>query len=387
MFGGQGVKEYYGSGSGSGPVFTPGWGWIYYSLSDEDPLADSLPNGTYRFSSNSGTTQKYTVHIHETTCPDSMGKSDIKDHTAPAILSYQVNGGFFYEPFAGLGVAGFFTANSVLACINSSAQGQVPRAWDTQLRYLSDGMMTGSFSTGWVGAVQNSARWNIEKVMDIHPEIEKPDEYYRPKGDWEKNTIKINASIKDYPELEGKWRFTLFETSKETGYCMNAGDQEGFDFEFKKGQSGFSSPEETADGWKIETDHTANEVTVAVQALDYGAWSKIKVEVNVDGHWYTAKAYNGKDFVTVPLDEDENHIADWWQKEHKIDGEAATDDNDSEPEVAGENREPGDGFRIMKNTEVLELAASGKKRFPHGKTYLFMTKSVTGPVILQQRSL
>lgn len=218
----------------------------------------------------------------------------------------------------------------------------MPRAWDTEMRVITDETMSGSFSTPWAeGNITNEAFWNISKRLDINPILHKADESWRPKtGD----TIDITAEIEKYEEIEGKWRFTLFDVSKEKGYCMNAGDDEGFDLEFVEGQEGFTEPEETDDGWKIETTKTMNEVSVSILALDYGACGRLKAEVNVDGLWYECEAEGGGDSITIPLDENKNYIADTWEEKKEVKGEPATADSDSKPEGMGDEGEPGDGF-------------------------------------------
>jgi len=340
--GGYDTRVFSGGGSGSGNIITPGWGWIYYSMSDDDPLSAYLPNGFYSLSSSSGTTQQYNIITVRT----DFCSNDIQTSTRPSLLGYKINGTYYIEPFGAPDGSApeSLTSSGVLSCVTGAVSGLIPKVWDKSPRILTDGMMTGSFSTTWQKLIVNQASWSIVKVLDIHPVIEKPDEKWRPMGDTEKNTIDITARIKDYPDLEGKWRFTLYDLSNEKGYCMNAGEGDDFDLEFKAGQSGFAEPEQTGDGFEIETDHIANSATVTVESLDYGAWGHIKAEVNVGGHWYEAEPEGGQKSVTIPVDADGNRIADCWEEDTGISGEVANADNDSEPELTGEQREPGDGF-------------------------------------------
>ncbi len=56
---------YSGEGNGSGNSIH--MGWIYYSLSENDPLANTIPNGTYFFLKNSGGDLSFTttcIHNH-----------------------------------------------------------------------------------------------------------------------------------------------------------------------------------------------------------------------------------------------------------------------------------------------------------------------------------
>ena len=96
--GGVETRVESGEASGVGDVFTPGWGWLYYSASDEDPLASILPNGAYAFCSTSTSTQKYTVNWIRHGCPTSDGRVDVTRSTRPAYLHYKVGGRYMFEP-------------------------------------------------------------------------------------------------------------------------------------------------------------------------------------------------------------------------------------------------------------------------------------------------
>jgi hypothetical protein len=345
--GGTETREEFGGDSGAGDVFTPGWGWIYYSASDDDPLAEVLPNGSYAFSNTTKSTQEYTVDWIRHGCPDSMGKIDVTESTRPAYLHYKVGGRYMFEPFAAPG--GFKAAYLPVQAVRAMAaqRMKVPSAfpWDSQGRAIKDSRMKGSAQNAFHGAFSNTLSWDITRVLDLQPEIEKCSESWRPVGEGSAQgdeEVSIQASVPKYPEVEGKWRFTLSEVSKEKGYCLNAGDDTGFDLEFKRGQEGFEEPEATGDGERIEGTETVNQTAVKIKSKDYGAWAKLKAEINVDGVWYLAQAADGMPYVTLPRDDDENRISDNWEKQEEVSGQEATADEDNRPDGVG--REPGDGF-------------------------------------------
>lgn len=327
----------------SGPVISAGY--IYYSLSDDDPLKDILPNGAYAFGSGSGQTQSFqetSTHI----CYDPPSSHTVN---LPAMLGYYVSRlHVFFLPFGHIGggptLEGPTSAESIKAAIERSASfipQSLPVQWDTETRVLEEERMSGQFSHSWLNnSIVNEAEWNISKVLEIQGKIEKPNKYWRPKGGDEKNSIDITAKIKEYPDLKGKWRFTLFEVSDEKGYAMNKGDETVLDLEFEEGQSDFEPPEETDDGWVMESTKTANRMTVSVQALDYGAWGKLKAEVNVEGNWYVCLSDDGKDYITIPYDDDEDHIADMWEEHFDVLSQPEDADEDPEPEA----KQEGDGF-------------------------------------------
>ncbi len=463
--GGTDTRVETGKGSGGGHVFTPGWGWIYYSASDDDPLASVLPNGSYVFSSNTTTTQKYMVNWVHHACPLSDGTVDVSRGTRAAYLHYKVGSRFMFEPFAAPGGAAppFLPVQAVRAMASQRLRVPSPGPWDSQGRQIANSRMQGSSSNRFHNATSNTLSWNIARVLDLKPVIKQCEESWRPQGDsagQEGNEISISASVPGQPDIKGKWRFTLMNISCEPGYCLNAGEDTGLDLEFVRGQEGFDQPRtirggssssavsggsggsgsssgsastassgggtsggsvaleqwesgksyETGDMvlnhgsaytcikdhtsgaenepgvgskwqtyWRagmagkdtivtlqgagsggaagsgsgggcgeqggeevIEGNQTVNKVTVRIKCKDYGAWAKLKAEINVDGVWYQARSEAGEDFITIPRDKDENHIADYWEQQRGVFGQAANSDQDDLPEGVG--REPGDGL-------------------------------------------
>ena len=340
----SGEKVYSGSGGGPGPGVSSGY--IYYSLSEDDPLKTAFPNGSYVFGSGSGQTQKFNQTI------TSISYDPPSSHTmnSQALLGYYVSKlHLYYLPFGHTGggptLDGPTNAEVIKTVLERSASiigsSAVPVQWDTDSRALEDGKMVGSFSHTWLNnTLVNEVEWDISKEMDVPCSIEKPEKNWRPKGGDEKNTVDVTAKVDGSSELTGKWRFTLFEVSSETGYAMNKGDDTGQDLEFVEGQSDFSPAEETGDGWVIESSKTADSITVQVQSLDYGAWGKIKAEVNIEGRWYECKAEDGNEYVTIPFDDDEDRIADMWEDHFGVLDQSEQTDEDEEPEA----KQSGDGF-------------------------------------------
>ncbi len=337
-------KVHSGSAGGSGAISS--WGWIYYSLSDDDPLAELLPSGFYSLESASGKTQKYEKVITITDVNFDPPDTRISTINSPIMLHFKVNGAYHYQPFGPIDGPipdGPFSVMGVEACLGSPVQAQMPRAWDKEMRIIEDEVMSGSCTTSWAdGGITNMINWNISKRLDIDVVLEKAKEHWRPMVGEDAEPLQVTARIEEYTDLEGKWVFTLYDVSNEKGYCLNAGDSEDFDLEFAEGQSGFTEPEQTADGWKIETTETMNEATVTINSLDYGAWGRLKAEVFVEGQKYEAEVEGGGESITVPRDEDEDRIADWWERMWDISHEPADADNDSMPE--GLTAEKGDGL-------------------------------------------
>ena len=325
-------------------------GWIYYSLSENDPLAAIIPNGTYFFLKNSSSDLSFTTTCTHNYC-DSQGC------TTNLTSSVAMAGFFVGKMFSGP----YESKNPVqVEEIGSEFISYDMLAFDTQIRTISDEKMSGSYdnsihmrSPGGLDYIRNICTWDIKKRLDVNPIIHKAQKSWLPMGAKEENTISITAEIEEEENLAGKWEFTLYKVSNEKGYCLNSGEGEEYDLEFVDNQEGFI---ETKDGkndgeWIIETTKALNKVSVALHSHDYGAWGKLKARVNVDGTWYKCKTENGDDYITIPCDEDEDRIADSWEERHNV---YDKDENwDEDPEPSGQNSN-GDGISLYEEYRGFE---------------------------------
>jgi hypothetical protein len=337
------------AGQGSGADNAIGFGWIYYSLSEKDPLKDILPNGSYCFGAGTGTVAAFQGKITY------FDYSNIPARTStsvwPAMLGYYVGGDKLGMPFGhvkGPDLPGPSSAESIREAITRWDQikrvAQAANSWDTEARALEGGAMKGRYQrTALNGGLINDVSWDVSKLLDILCEIDKPDEKWRPQGGDDSNSVTIKARIKEQEELKGKWRFTLVEVSRERGIALNQGDDTDYDLAFTEGQSGYKRPDER-NPLVLESTESKNEASIEVKSLDYGAWGKLKAEVNLEGRWYRARAADGKDYITIPLDDDGNHIADRWEWEWSLQGKPENADEDDMPAGVGEESARGDGF-------------------------------------------
>ncbi len=191
---------------------------------------------------------------------------------------------------------------------------------------------------------EHMVSWSYSLMLGkpVKAKIEMCPKDWRPRGGDESNIVSIRAYIEE--KEEGIFRFILFEVSKEKGVAMNKGSEEGFDYEFENSQAGFRKAIKRNDGWEIETEDKRREAVVTIKSKDYGAWAKLKAQVQIAGNWYDCRTHDGKTYITIPYDEDEDHIADFWEKKFDVYREGAKADNDMKPEDVGNPREPGDGY-------------------------------------------
>ena len=397
--GGVETRAEAGEANGVGDVFTPGWGWLYYSAGHDDPLASILPNGAYAFSSNSTSTQEYTVNRVRHSCPTSDGRVDVTRSTRPAYLHYKIGGRYMFEPFAAPGSfpGKFMPLQTVQAMAGQRMSIPAAYPYDGQGRKISDGRMKGSASNRFHNAYTNTISWDMARTLDLRPVIKNCREDWRPVAEGAargSDEISISASVPDHPDVAGKWRFTLMDVSCETGNCLNAGEETGLDLEFVRGQEGFEEPRTIRGGGscgegggeeEIEGNETTNEATVRMKSRDYGAWARLKAEINVDGVWYKALSEDGKDYVTIPFDKNENRIADQWEEQYGVSGQAEDVDLDEKPEGVG--RESGDGFTNYEEYRGVKVHAAWTDLDPGHKDLFIRDETGLGVGLLTELGL
>ena len=328
--------DYEATGAGSR---TLNHAWIYFSFDgQEDPLAEVLPNGAYYAASPISEHVVGIANSHYRDCNGANGDSTRTDKGMP--LAYHLGRQLVHPMDRGQShILAEAVRDEFLRREQYLKMGI--RIMDTEQRFVKNGVMQGSYeSVGAGSALYWKVSWDIDRELDIDTTLKAIKRNWRPEHDNVANTLSVTATV-EQPAVPGKFRFTLFDVSREKGWAMNAGDKDddSLDLEFVEGLDGFLAPEETPDGWELEANRTMTSATVTIKANDYGAWGKLKCEVNVDGEWWPCKSEDGKDYVTIPYDEDENKIADFWEEQKGIAGDAAADDDETP-----EGREPGDGF-------------------------------------------
>ena len=143
---------------------------------------------------------------------------------------------------------------------------------------------------------------------------------FMPKGGDQDNIVGITAAVEP-TGLTGVMKFTLYDVSDEAGYCLNRPaqipdpgqeDSESWkDLQFEDMQTGLTVCGPYNE--QATTDEAVNTQDVNVVSYDYGAYGKIKMEVEIGSAWYTAHVVCGTaKFARIPLDDDENNIADAW---------------------------------------------------------------------------
>jgi hypothetical protein len=194
-------------------------------------------------------------------------------------------------------------------------------------------------------------------VMDFI--VSKCPQGWMPQGGNEDNGVTLHARI--LPDsLTANIKFTLYETSNEPGFCLNrpatippTGEDSASwkDLQFAAPQQGYQiigSDKNVA----ITIDKTSL-AYININCYDYGAYSKIKAEMEIADRDFIAHAENDyKPYVCIPYDEDENHIADCWA--HNTGN--AEDDFDT----SLNNTHNGDGLTRYEEYRGVDIDMDGK---------------------------
>lgn len=314
-----------GSGSGGAQVF----GAMYRSAVTPNPLADVLPDGAYTMTVILSPPIKYLFTLTEN------GKL-LERSNEESAAQLVIGDGRMAMWLALSGKQP--TEASLRAAIARPIPGQP--VTEGRGRVLEGDRMHGQWDhLPWMQqGTTGSGTWSLNRVVTVHPTLTETPNDWRP--EWMGETA-FTAAIDPSLGQKGRFRFTLYEVSREPGTCMNYGGGTGPDLDFGATQpAAMTAPTATADGWTIETTADSASATVNVRALDYGAWGKLKAEVFVGGGWQLATTQSGQSYATIPLDKNNDHIADQWMVTNEIVGQRPEDDADAIPD--GKNT--GDGM-------------------------------------------
>jgi len=184
-------------------------------------------------------------------------------------------------------------------------------------------------------------------VPEASKDMEKPEDQKKPG-----NTIEVKARVhkKDDPKTpfykKARFKFQLINVSKEQGVCLNwpGEDNATHDYDLKIEPKSNDSLKVAGDGQSAESAAGQNESSVTITSYDWGAYGKLKVTVVFDdGSEDTAHVLGdrSKQALTIPKDDNGNHIADFWEKHYAGGSSDAKADDDLVP--IG-NTDKGDGL-------------------------------------------
>jgi hypothetical protein len=146
---------------------------------------------------------------------------------------------------------------------------------------------------------------------------------------------------------KAKFRFSLNKVSSELGVCLNwpqkAEAKSSPDLKIDPKDN--SNLEVAGDGQSATTRRSAESATVTITSYDWGAYGQLTATALLDdGGEIAAHLEGGEKYeLTIPQDDDSNHIADWWDKCFAGNSKDATADADRVPAGDGDQ---GDGLSL-----------------------------------------
>ena len=174
-------------------------------------------------------------------------------------------------------------------------------------------------------------------------------------------------------DMTGTFYVTLEKVSRQPGVCVNAPPKDKADTDpdlrLKETDALWIADD---DGLKGQSNEDSNEQSVTIDCYDFGAYGRLRVEVVVnDGTTVQAHLDGapGKDYFDIPKDDNNNHIADGWEKKNAMpDGLLPTWDEAENPAGQGTL---GDGISLYEKYRGFFLGGNHGRLDPHRK-HLFV---------------
>jgi hypothetical protein len=239
-----------------------------------------------------------------------------------------------------------------------------------------------------------TGRWEVHYTLGYAPEtkleavIVPPENYegWMPTGDKDEDTpslaqlvVTAKLRLKDKPGKEpserAKFKFELIETSKEPGLCLNAPkkDKAKKSFDLKIRQKENPELEISDNGQTATSKEFLSSDIVVIRSYDWGAYAKMKVTATLDNGQELAARLEGnpqKEEMVIPLDENNNRVADGWEKEKNVYGKNLPADWDGAEEPQGQKAR-GDGISLYEKFRGFEFEGIHERLDPNHK-YLFV---------------
>ena len=220
--------------------------------------------------------------------------------------------------------------------------------------------LSGTQETLHTADITERTTWNLYQDGDAQTEVElvPPEAYpdWMPQADKDETTvgnfidIGIVAHSKGDPSLKPpkqvkKYTITLENTSREQGIDLNwpssmAGAKATKDYDFRIDPKNALVKVIDDDGQQAETtQENLTDFKVRLNSYDWGGYTTLKVVATLsDGSKVTAHIHAGtSESLNVPQDDNQNHIADVWEKNWGLTGAQADADDDDRP--------VGDGYK------------------------------------------
>ncbi|MCX6575272.1 MAG: hypothetical protein NTV82_02635, partial [Candidatus Aminicenantes bacterium] len=174
---------------------------------------------------------------------------------------------------------------------------------------------------------------------------------------------------------KAKFKFELIDTSKEPGLCLNAPKKDeakrSYDLKFRKDENRDLIVSD--DGQTARSKEYLDYETVVVRSYDWGAYGKLKVTAILRRGKQVVAHLEGKPAkkeMVIPADENNNRIADQWEKDQGVFDQNYPANWDGAKEPEGQ-KAPGDGISLYEKYRGFEFEGIHEQLDPNQK-YLFV---------------
>jgi hypothetical protein len=260
--------------------------------------------------------------------------------------------------------------------------------------------LTGAAGDGWTRSREHHDGFlNLTYTLTYHVESDvdaviEPEAGYEdwmpeaPSGTYEPRPLEIHVRLhkKGAPDARAsepaRFRFELVATSQEPGECLNFPEQPDPDFTPTPADEPFDLEIGAKDnpalkisdkGQRAETKDGLTEATVLINPADWGGYTRLKVTAILkDGTEVVAHlaSDHAKRELRVPIDDNDNHIADGWEKSLGIfDRKLPADWNKADDPA--KQLAAGDGISLYEKYRGFEFDGRHESLQP-AKKYLFL---------------
>lgn len=239
--------------------------------------------------------------------------------------------------------------------------------------------------------------WNIHGALpETEVEIIPPKEYdqWEPQaGEDEKSLgnfidVEIVAHKKGDPDAPPprkvvKFKLDLEDTSREKGVDLNWPPKEratdDFDMKFSEENPYITLADDKRQSGVTKGSEPDVDFMVTVDCYDWGGYTKLHVIAELEdgssvvGH---VRGHPDQDFLTIPKDDNSNHIADWWEHWFAPKDTNPTADDDAFPQGDGDK---GDGISLYEEYRGFHIDGKHERLSPEMKDVFIWDWNHLGP--------
>lgn len=256
-------------------------------------------------------------------------------------------------------------------------------------------------SNGWVERVTYDLRQEGEAQTEV--ELVPPDGYeqWMPQGDKDEKTIGndidvgIVAHAKGDPSLKPpkkvlKYTITLEDTSQEKGVDCNWPDPDrattDYDMKIDPDNGWIKVPDDK--GQSAETKQEGlTEFRVTINSYDWGGYAKLKVVAELEGGQSVVahvRGHSDQVFLAIPQDDNNNHIADWWEHFFDLKNTDPSADDDDFPQGDGDK---GDSIALYDEYRGFHIGGKHDRLSPELKDLFIVDQDGLGAGVYPQTTM